>query len=278
MKLLTLNTHSLAEEAYTHKLEVFVDAIYKERPGIIALQEVNQSICEVIVSPDELMSYTPCDTHSVIRKDNHAYQVVKKLHERGVIYYWTWLGIKISYGKFDEGIALLSLSPITETDVLQISKTNDYHNWKTRKIVGIRTAAAPKEWYYCVHYGWWNDAEEPFAYQWRTTVSSMKKGATIWLLGDFNSPSNVRHEGYDMIASSGWYDSYAVAQSKDSGNTVDKIIDGWRKKTDHASNMRIDYIWCNKIQKIKNSQVIFNTNRYEIISDHYGVMIEYERS
>jgi len=41
MKLLTLNTHSIIEENYEQKFKIFVDEIYKERPDIIALQEVN---------------------------------------------------------------------------------------------------------------------------------------------------------------------------------------------------------------------------------------------
>lgn len=44
MKLLTLNTHSLLEENFEKKLEWFVEIILKEKPDIIALQEVNQSM------------------------------------------------------------------------------------------------------------------------------------------------------------------------------------------------------------------------------------------
>ena len=42
MKILTLNTHSLQEENYEQKLNWFVEGILKERPDIIAMQEVNQ--------------------------------------------------------------------------------------------------------------------------------------------------------------------------------------------------------------------------------------------
>ena len=44
MKLLTLNTHSLLEENYEQKTRDFVAAVIKERPDILALQEVNQSV------------------------------------------------------------------------------------------------------------------------------------------------------------------------------------------------------------------------------------------
>ena len=39
MKLLTINTHSLQEEHYPEKLEQFVEAILRESPDIIAMQE-----------------------------------------------------------------------------------------------------------------------------------------------------------------------------------------------------------------------------------------------
>ena len=43
MKILTLNTHSLQEENYADKLNRFVEGILKEKPDIIAMQEVNQT-------------------------------------------------------------------------------------------------------------------------------------------------------------------------------------------------------------------------------------------
>lgn len=278
IKLLTLNTHSLVEENYNDKLDLFVEAISCEQPDIIALQEVNQTCCKVEISEKELDGYCPCDTTIVIREDNHVYNIVKKLRKRGINYYWTWLGMKVGYGKYDEGMALMSLSPIVETDMLLVSKTNDYQNWKTRKIIGIRIKALPNEWFYTVHYGWWDDEEEPFSNQWKITDSYMKKYNTVWLLGDFNSPAEIRGEGYDMIVASKWYDSYALAERKNGAITVGKVIDGWKEKLGNTNGMRIDQIWCNKKPVIKNSEVIFDGKNYGEVSDHYGIVVEYERN
>lgn len=44
MKLLTLNTHSLEEKDYEKKLKIFTEEILKEKPDVIALQEVNQPL------------------------------------------------------------------------------------------------------------------------------------------------------------------------------------------------------------------------------------------
>lgn len=274
MKLLTLNTHSLAEENYPEKLSSFISAITEEKPDIIALQEVNQTIAEKAVSgqPDGCI---PCCNNTIIRRDNHVYRTSELLRINGLEYCWSWLPLKKGYDKYDEGIALMSRSKILETDVLKISAIDDYNNWKTRKIVGIRTEAAPDDWFFSVHYGWWNDPEEPFQEQWQKTAAYMKKYRRVWLMGDFNNPAEIRNEGYDMIKSGGWYDSFLLADNKDNGITVGKAIDGWRDKSSGTKGMRIDQIWCSEKADIAASRVIFNGKYRKVVSDHYGVIISY---
>lgn len=278
MKLLTLNSHSLVEENYSQKLADFVGAVAKERPDIIALQEVNQTACKAAVPQHLLTGYCACDASAVIRADHHVYNAVRLLADSGVCYYWTWLPLKLGYDKYDEGIALMSLSPIIQTDIVQVSEINDYYNWKTRKLLGIRTEKAPAEWFYSVHFGWWNDAEEPFQRQWQNTADHMRRHETVWLMGDFNSPAQVRGEGYDLVAASGFHDSYLLAEQKDKGNTVEAVIDGWKDRIGDHAGMRIDQIWCSQKAAVSSSKVIFDGVHYPIVSDHYGVMIDYERS
>lgn len=273
IKLLTLNTHSLVEENYRKKLHAFVDTVIREMPEIIALQEVNQTCTEDVIAESELPGFYPCNKYGVIRKDNHAYCAVNLLAEAGIKYYWTWLGIKKGYDKYDEGIAILSRSKIIDTDVSLISDIDDYNNWKTRKIVGICTQDKSDTWFYSVHMGWWDDKEEPFEEQWRRLDSHVKKHATAWLMGDFNSPAEVKHEGYEMIEQTGWFDSYKLAREKDSGITVGKVIDGWKEKLSATDGMRIDHIWCNKNVAVKNSRIIFNGKREPVVSDHYGLVV-----
>lgn len=276
MKLLTLNTHSLIEEHYPQKLQSFVEVVSREMPQVIALQEVNQTACGAVVPKHLLTGYCPCDPSAVIREDNHVYNVVRQLADKDIHYYWTWLPLKLGYDKYDEGIALMSLSPILETDVVLVSEINDYYNWKTRKLVGIRTKAAPDEWFYSVHYGWWDDAEEPFQGQWKKTNAHMLKHDIVWLMGDFNSPAEVRGEGYDMLIHSCWHDSYILAERKDRGVTVGRVIDGWKDKIACTTGMRIDQIWCSQKVEVIYSKVVLNGIHYPIVSDHYGVMIDYE--
>ena len=276
MKLLTLNTHSLVEEHYSEKLETFVQAVSEEQPDIIALQEVNQTITEMPVKITQ--GYIPCAEGITIRQDNHIYHATEMLKSRGICYFWTWLPLKKGYDKYDEGIALMSRSPILETKIVQTSAIDDYNNWKTRKILGIRTEAAPEEWFFSVHYGWWDDPDEPFQGQWQRTKDALTDHSRMWLMGDFNSPAEVRGEGYDMIRQDGWHDCYLLAEEKDCGITVGHIIDGWKDKITDTNGMRIDQIWCNEKRKIISSEIIFNGTNRSIVSDHYGVIVNYERS
>lgn len=262
------------EKEYDKKLQYFVKAVCEEQPEIIALQEVNQSCNAMEVPLEELIGYYPCDAGVVVREDNHVWNIVKQLRQKGVRYYFTWLPIKKGYDKYDEGLAIMSRCPIAMTDVLLVSNINDYNNWKTRKILGICTEGKEKEWFYSVHYGWWSDKEEPFSEQWKKTDAYMERYDTVWLLGDFNSPAQVRHEGYDMIARCAWEDSFLLAEEKDSGITVGSVIDGWKEKITDTDGMRIDQIWCNRKIQVKRTSVVFNGEKYPVVSDHYGVIIE----
>ena len=106
-------------------------------------------------------------------------------------------------------------------------------------------------------------------------------------MGDFNSLDSIAGQGYDLIRKSGWKDTYCLARTKDKGITVGKVIDGWRERLSEEpfgkkakepvleqEGMRIDYIWCSHSVPVANSLVICNGEKYPVVSDHYGVMIE----
>ena len=217
MKLVTINTHSLIEENYPQKLNQFVDFICRETPDLIAMQEVNQSI-DAPIYDNPLSGFSPSpDCMIPIRKDNHALQAAALLHAHCLPYYWTWLPVKLGYSKYDEGMAIFSKSPITDIDCFYISTFHDYNYWKTRQILGVKVADS-NDWFYTVHMGWWNDEEDPFRDQWKRFkehLDAKNHSYNIWLLGDFNSPSEVRNEGYDLLKNSGFSDTYELAKTKD---------------------------------------------------------------
>ena len=85
---------------------------------------------------------------------------------------------------------MLSKKPIARVQQFLTSKTDDYENWKTRRILGIQPEGS-SDWFFTVHMGWWNEEEEPFVDQWKCIQETLKdpkyREGTIWLMGDFNS-------------------------------------------------------------------------------------------
>lgn len=280
MKILTLNTHSLQEENYAQKLEWFIERILREQPDVIALQEVNQTIAAQKAPPHMHRGLASVSHGVPLREDNHAAVIAKRLHLAGVPCSWAWLPIKIGYGKYDEGLAILCPNhTIRHAEAFRISRCEEYANWKTRRILGVQLEGMD-DWFYTVHMGWWNDEQEPFRHQFKTLsrmISDKRRKVPIWLLGDFNGPAEVRGESYDCITRAGWRDTYLLAKERDSGVTVAGVIDGWRDKIEDPQcleGMRIDQIWCSQSEPVLRSNVIFNGANGPVVSDHFGVMIE----
>ena len=87
MKLITLNTHSLIEEHYEEKLHAFAEMVRKEKPDILALQEVNQLACEEIWPDEELPGFVRCRGFLLpVRRGNHAGRLAELLKDSGLSY------------------------------------------------------------------------------------------------------------------------------------------------------------------------------------------------
>ena len=266
MKILTLNTHSHLETDYERKLAEFVKAICELKPDVIALQEVNQSIaskdCEACKGIRTIGDIP-------LKNDNHLLLTINKLKEYGINYHSVWCGIKNGYPGYEEGAAVMSLSPIECVKVIRLTGDMLCNQWKKRAAVGIKTKS---QWFYSVHTGWWNDDEEPFKKQWNILKETEKDGS-VWLMGDFNNPSDAENEGYSEILRDGWLDTYMLAANKDIGFTATTKIDGWHGAEE--KKIRIDYIFTNKKTAIESSFVIFDGKNYPKVSDHNGVIVVY---
>ncbi|MBQ8507840.1 MAG: endonuclease/exonuclease/phosphatase family protein [Clostridia bacterium] len=279
MKLLTLNTHSMLEENYEEKLGFFLEFILREGVDIIALQEVNQS-ADARIALDSCGMVPLEGTDVPLREDNHALRIARMLRAAGSEASWAYLPVKRGYGRYDEGMAVMCLrGGISATDRCTISGIKDYQNWRTRAVLGVRPAGCP-EWFYSVHMGWWQDEQEPFAGQWKALerhLAGKKRAGRVWLMGDFNAPAELRGQGYDLIAGSGWRDGWLLAGNRDAGCTVRGAIDGWRgllDGVDEAQGMRIDHIWVSQAVDTARCSVVFDGRHGRVVSDHFGVMLE----
>lgn len=279
MKILTLNTHSLQEENYSAKLDWFLEGILREKPDIIAMQEVNQTCDASVMEPEQLEGQYPVPGCIPIRQDNHAAQVARRLRLAGIACWWSWIPIKRGYGKYDEGVAVLSLGrPIRSVDAFPISKTSDYNSWRTRVVLGIQVEGMD-DWFYSLHMGWWDDEAERFLDQWKvlnSCIAGKRMCGTVWLLGDFNAPDTVHGQSYEHMVASGWFDTFSLARCRDSGITVSGDIDGWKERSVYQKEkgMRLDYVWCSRKQMIRSSRVMFNGVKEPVVSDHFGVLIQ----
>ena len=281
MKILTLNSHSLREENYDKKLQWFVEGILREKPDIIALQEVNQSPDAPVLERAQLTGQYPVPGCIQIRADNHAAQVAIRLWQAGVECWWAWIPIKRGFGKYDEGVAVISLGRrIRCVDQFSVSRHHDYSDWRSRGVLGVKVEGMD-DWFYTVHMGWWDDEQAPFLDQLKILnccLAGKRACGPVWLLGAFNAPRDVPRESYETLLRCGWIDTYNIARDRDEGITVPGVIEGWKRplSTTQKSGMRLDYILCSRRPSVLCSRIVFNGVRERIVSDHYGVLIETE--
>lgn len=263
MKLLTLNTHSLVEKDWEIKLEILAEAIISEDYDVVALQEVNQPVNE-----DGMWAKYPIVTNYTLKNGNYMLKLQKILDKNSQNYKSVWCGFKKSYGLYQEGVGIITKCDIDSIKSVELTKGMIMPQWKRRYALGIKTVMGD---FFTTHMGWWDDEDAPFLHQWNRLYASVDNKKT-WIMGDFNCESYKKGESYDLVTSSGFYDSYVLAKIRDSGFTVCDKIDGWQDE----KSKRIDYIFCNYPAKVKASHTIFNGKNYGVVSDHFGVTIETE--
>ena len=90
MKLMTLNSHSLAEADYERKLHLCADGIRQLEPDILAMQEVNQTRNAPEADVQQLKDsgflrcpVLPGEVIPPVRRDNHAFRMAVLAAETG---------------------------------------------------------------------------------------------------------------------------------------------------------------------------------------------------
>lgn len=264
MKILTLNTHSLHSDNNLENCHILCREIEKERPDIIALQEVNQYMAgdaETAIKGHIPVGEIP------IKESNFALSMQKILTAMKLGYQFSWLGMKKGYDKFDEGLAIFSASPIKQAKSILLSNTSDYNNFKKRMALLVETADGV---FMNCHLGWENDPDEPFCNQLKRINACYNFKKQMYLMGDLNVPAGS--DGYKKITSSGWHDTFFMAKDTKGGATISGEIDGWERNNE---SLRIDYIFSNRELEIKRSEVLFDGEKTPQISDHFAVMVNF---
>lgn len=260
MRIITLNTHSKPDENCDKYISIIAKAVTELKPAVICLQEVNQTITKKIVQKPFIHNSYP------LKEDNYGLRIKDLIEKNGMQCEYLWYGFKKAYSRYEEGIGIISLSPVVSSGAFYISNSRDRDNYKTRAVLGLKTENCN---FYSVHTGRWDDIEEPFYKQWVKLNNKTESIENSWLCGDFNCPYGG--EGYDAIINNGWRDCYTASEYKDEGYTVCEAIDGWKE---NSRKMRIDYIFTNSNVKIKSCKTIFDGKLFPVVSDHFGVMAE----
>ena len=277
MKLLTLNTHSLVEGKSAEQVEILCEAILCEGFDVIALQEVNQPIKNP-PAEGQLWGHCPIPCQEIrmsVKEGNFSLALAQSLTMAGAPGYWCYLPMKVGYGKYDEGLSLFCRTPIVELRYGYLTERSAYDDWKTRMALGVRCEGRDA-WFWSLHTGWWEDAEEPFREQWRRLLSLLPRDSDVWLMGDFNQPAERCGEGAALMRKDGFYDAYELAERTAGDGTASGMIDGWRGRGASDGLLRLDQIRTNRKQKISSCRTLFDGERYAVISDHFGVAVTVE--
>ncbi len=250
LKLLSLNLHCLEENNIPEKQDLIVETILEKEIDIIFLQEVAQYADSPLLFEN-------------IKETNYGFEVQEKLRKKGVEYFYYFDIIKHSFGKYDEGIAILSKYELYDIKANYISKSNEFHFWRTRKMIkGDLHLQNNKISLVSSHLGW-TDEYENFENQVERMLSHVDRNNILLLVGDFNvSPGT---EEYKYILSKELVDLY--------GSNKKYLFDPTHKKNMdlHQGETRIDYFFSNHKLEVINREILFSR---DTVSDHYGVFIE----
>ncbi|MCF4007315.1 endonuclease/exonuclease/phosphatase family protein [Corynebacterium uropygiale] len=266
MKLVTLNMHSWLESYQIPKLYRIADTILREGVDVIALQEVNQypETPKAPVSPGLAFSY-----FRPIREDNAAHLLVRILRakEPETPWSWVWVGTHRGFDTYDEGLALISRTPIEASRDLSHGGHYLWEDHRRRRTAAIRTQG---RWVLSSHFSWW----PAFRREWealRPQLAELRAEGPVIIAGDFNNPASAVGEGYELVAADGWRDSYLSARAREGEATVHRVIDGWDEV---GESLRIDYVWCTPDLDPLSYRVLFRDDTDHAVSDHSGILVE----
>ena len=254
MKILTLNLHCFAEKDIVKNQKNIVDAILKEDIDIVLFQEVAQSKDLRIVFDS-------------IKEDNYGYKLKQELAIKGANYYYHYAFGNQAFGLYDEGLAILSKTKLTNKSHFFISKTVDYNNWSTRIIVSAKTVIENKEIVFTSAHLGWSDGYEVFEDQVDSLMDNLNSDDINIIAGDYNISPGTKE--YKHIIEKGYIDLF-FNNEEDYYKTPTHVSDIDQKD----GSSRIDYVMSNKEFNVIKREIVFNK---DMVSDHYGVLIELKK-
>ncbi len=173
---------------------------------------------------------------------------------------WSHLG----FGRYREGVAILSRYPFVAQDSHYVSDTQDAYDIHARRVV-MGQVHVP---YFgainvlSVHLSWWqNGFRRQFENlcRWADGKQAPNVAATL-LCGDFNNAANG--EGYKLL----------------SRQFEDQFFKVHAPRLSRADDRRIDFVLMNRggAMEVRAARRLFTADDYGPVSDHEGYCVEFE--
>jgi maltose 6'-phosphate phosphatase len=189
---------------------------------------------------------------------------------------WAHLG----FDKYREGVAILSRYPVVKHKSKYVSKSDDFYNIHSRKVVmaQIKVPYIGLLNVFSSHLSWWDDGfPEQFEKlrRWAGEEQIGQVRGTL-LCGDFNIEAGS--SGYELVIDTDEYDDQYLAANDP--KVFEQIFRGknacWRRYLE--GDRRIDYIFMNKSSELRvvAGTPLFTEQDYGRVSDHCGYLMTFE--
>ncbi len=268
--ILTINLHTYQESRQNEKLNIIADVIGKMDVDFICFQECAQHRNAAI-------------TGGIIREDNMALVISDRIKKKyGIDYHFAWGWAHYGWDIWEEGVAVLSRYPLSDSEDRYISVVTSTGSILSRKVIYASFQVSGNPFHiFSAHTHWRITLADEEQNSQINNIKAMvtekeltSPDAVSFVCGDFNgNPTSdfPWSEGYHTMMKTGDYEDtfleiYPDANLKPAQsiyNTIGGDFPG-----------RIDYIFMKKNTRFRvaGSQIIFTNDAAGAVSDHNGVL------
>ena len=262
LKILTLNLHCYQEENQEAKFGKIAKAINDLDIDVVCLQEVGEQL-----------------RNGGGDWSSNAARIIRDQLAQHYHLYTDWS--HIGFGRYREGIAILSKYDFLMTEASYVSSSHDVHSIDSRKVVmvQINVPYIGLVNVFSAHLSWPSGGFFDQFGRLRAWANQKHAGhlAATFLCGDFNIKAGS--EAYQSIVRTGEYEDQYLAVT--ATGTFEKIFRYKSANIDRqlANDGRIDFIFMQKrssLQAVAAGELFRHDDYYGRVSDHTGYCVEFE--